>query len=99
MMQMPRDQVIRVVTVRYGFMAAACPVLMVGLVRTAVVFGRARRRVGAVHRQRVIVVMVCMHMVQVTVVQIIDMAVVLDGFVPAPRRVPVCIVPVMMVLA
>lgn len=85
MMEPAVHEVIGVVSVRDGFMAAAGAVDMRGVVRA----GRrlATIRIGGVHGQRVLVVMPFMRVMQMTVVQIVDVSVVLDGGVAAAGAV------------
>ena len=86
-MQAAVDDVVDVVAVRYGFVAAtfAVNVAVAGVNRMAAV------RVGFIDAQGVLVVVAVVFMVQVAVVQIIDVAFVLDGSVAA-----VCAVNVVM---
>lgn len=81
------DDVVNVITVRYGFVAAtfAVNVAVAGVNRMAAV------RVGFIDTQGVFIVVAVMLMVQVAVVQIIDVAFVFDGSVAA-----VCAVNVVM---
>ena len=81
------DDVVNVVAVRYGFVAAtfAVNVAVAGVNRMAAV------RVGFIDTQGVFIVVAVMLMVQVAVVQIIDVAFVFDGSVAA-----VCAVNVVM---
>ena len=81
------DDIVGVIAVRYGFMAAtfAVNVAVAGVNRMAAV------RVGFIDAQGVLVVVAVVFMVQVAVVQIIDVAFVLDGSVAA-----VCAVNVVM---
>lgn len=87
MMQAAVDDVVDVITVRYGFMAAtfAVNVAVAGVNRMAAV------RVGFIDAQGMFVVVAVVFMVQVAVVQIIDVAFVFDGSVAA-----VCAVNVVM---
>ena len=80
MMEPAVHEVIGVITVRDGFMAAARTMNM----PTLVCGGRlATIRIGGIHRQRVLVVMPVMRVMQMAVVQEINVAVVLDGGVTA----------------
>ena len=78
-MQAAVDDVVDVIAVRYGFMAATFAVNMAvaGVNRMAAV------RIGFIDAQGVLVVMTVVLMVQVAVVQIIDVAFVFDGSVAA----------------
>ena len=86
-MQTAVDDVVDVIAVRYGFVAAtfAVNVAVAGVNRMAAV------RVGFINAQGVLVVMAVVFMVQVAVVQIIDVAFMFDGSVAA-----VCAVDVVM---
>ena len=86
-MQTAVDDVVDVIAVRYGFVAAtfAVNVAVAGINRMAAV------RVGFIDAQCMLVVVAVVLMVQVAVVQIIDVAFVLDGSVAA-----VCAVNVVM---
>ena len=87
MMQAAVDDVVDVITVRYGFMAAtfAVNVAVAGVNRMAAV------RIGFIDTQSMLVVVAVVLMVQVPVVQIIDVAFMFDGSVAA-----VCAVNVVM---
>ena len=86
-MQTAVDNVVDVIAVRYGFMAAtfAVNVAVAGVNRVAAV------RVGFIDAQGMLVVVAVVLMVQVAVVQIIDVVFVFDGSVTA-----VCAVNVVM---
>ena len=86
-MQAAVDDVVDVIAVRYGFMAAtfAVNVAVAGVNRMAAV------RVGFIDVQGMLVVVAVLFMVQVAVVQIIDVTFVFDGSVAA-----VCAVNVVM---
>ena len=86
-MQTAVDDVVNVITVRYGFMAAtfAVNVAVAGVNRMAAV------RVGFIDAKCMLVVVAVVLMVQVAVVQIIDVTFVFDGSVAA-----VCAVNVVM---
>lgn len=84
-MQTAVDDVVNVIAVRYGFVAAtfAVNVAVAGVNRMAAV------RIGFIDAQGVFVVVAVVLMVQVTVVQIIDVAFVFDGSVAAVYAVDV----------
>lgn len=63
------DNVVDVVSVRYGFMTAVFPVL----VFFAIIDGLATRGIGGGHVKRMFVVMITMRVVQVPVVHVVDM--------------------------
>jgi hypothetical protein len=82
-MQMSVHQVIDMVAMGYGFVAASRTMLVTGLVPGTGVLRGATSRIGCVHRDRVFVVMAFVRMVQVAVVQVVDVVVMPDGGVPA----------------
>ena len=84
-MQTAVDDVVNVIAVRYGFVAATFAVNVAAVNRMAAV------RVGFIDAQSMLVVVAVVLMVQVAVVQIIDVAFVFDGSVAA-----VCAVNVVM---
>lgn len=88
-MQVTVDEIIHMVSVRHGFMAAAGPVAMGGFMPAT---GVGRRAVGGVFRpdgQHVLVHMVFVQVVQMTIVQVILMVIMVDGAVAAIGSVPV----------
>ena len=86
-MQTAVDDVVNMIAVRYGFVAATFAVN----VAVAAVNRMAAVRIGFIDTQGVFVVVAVVLMVQVTVVQIIDVTFVFDGSVAA-----VCAVDVVM---
>lgn len=97
--QVAVDQVVDVVTVRDGFVAATGAMDVAGLVTAAFVLGRAAVGVGGRDGDHVLVDVVAMRMVQVAVVQVIDMAIMADGRVAAAGAMGVVMVGVMGQLA
>lgn len=94
--QVPVDQVVDVVAVRHLFMPATRPVHVVGRVRATAVVGRATMRIDVGHLNAVLLDHVPFFgMMEVTVMQVVDMIVVLNGDVAAVRTVLVAIVVVM----
>jgi hypothetical protein len=87
MVQVAIDQVIRVVAVRDGFMTAAGAVLVSALVAGTLVLRRAGGRVIGIDRQPVFLNSARGHVVEVAIVEIIHVAVVVDGRVPAAGTV------------
>lgn len=84
MVEMPVHQVVGVIAVGHGLVTAARAVLVTGLVRAAVVIGRTALGIRFVDRDRVLVHVVSMGMMQVAVVQVVHMIAVLDGHMAAP---------------
>lgn len=81
MMEPALHEVIRVIAVRDGFVTAARTVDVFCVMRAA--SRLTAIGIGGVHRQRVLVVMTLVRVVQVAVVQVIDVPVVLDRRVAA----------------
>ena len=82
----------------YGFMTATRTMDMIGRMTAALAMG-AVIRVGGVDRQRVFIHVIAMHVVQVAVVEIVDVAVMLDGGVTAIRPVLMVVIRVMLFAA
>ncbi len=87
MVQVSVDEVVDVVAVGDGLMAATRPVNVRGVVAFAGMSLRTGVRVGLRYRQLVLVVMVSVGMQQVSVLQIVRVPLVFDGEVPAVRAV------------
>lgn len=85
--QVPKHEVVGVVAVGDGVVTTARTVDVVVFVGAASVIGRARVGVGGAHRERVVVVVVAVTVVKMAVVQVVDVAVVLDALVAAARAV------------
>lgn len=81
--KMTGDQIVGVVAMRDRRMTAARGVSMVSGVSTASMIRRAAGWVRRVDRDRAFIDMVAVHHVQVSVVEVVDMAAVLDGEMPA----------------
>jgi hypothetical protein len=88
--QLAVDQVIRVVSVWHRLMAAAGPMTVVGAVAVREV-GGAMSRVLLVHRDAVLVDVVAVRVVKTSVVEVVDVAVVLDCRVAATRAMLVVV--------
>ena len=98
MVQAAIHQVVDVVAMGHGFMAAVRAVDMVGCMAGTLAMG-ALVGVGGADFDDVLVHVIAMHVVQVAVVEIVDVAVVLDGGVSAIRPMLVAVVGVMLVAA
>lgn len=83
-MEMPVDQVVDMVSVRYGFMPAAWAVLVRAVVSRARMLRSATGGIGGTHLQHMLVDMISVGLMQMSVVQVIDVASVLNGRVSAP---------------
>ena len=99
MVQMAIDEVIDVVAMRHRFVAAAVAVHVAGFVAAAVVVRRADVRVGGADGDGVFIDVVAVRMVQVSVVQVINVAFVLDGGVAAACAVLVFVIGVVRFVA
>ena len=97
--QVAIDEVVDVVAMRHRFVAAAGAVHVSRFVAAAVVFRRAGVRVGGTDGDDVFVNVVAMRVMQVAVVQVINVAFVLDGGVAAVRAVLVVVVGVVRFVA
>lgn len=86
-MQVAVHQVVHMIAVRHRFMAAIGPVHVIRVMARAAVLGRALRGVFGIHFQAMLVHMAVMHVMQMAIVQIVGVAVVLDGGVAAGRAV------------
>lgn len=91
-MQVAVDEVVDVVTVRNGLMAAARTVDVVAAVAGARMLRCADSRIGAANLERALVHMSLVEAVQVTVVQIVDVIAVAHGAVTAVGAVLVGVV-------
>jgi hypothetical protein len=85
MMQVPVHQVIDMVAVRDGLMAACRTVHMAFLVGSAVVIGRAILGIPSAHVNLVVVHVIAVSMMQVAIVKVIRMTVVFYRCMPAVR--------------
>jgi hypothetical protein len=91
MVQMAVHQIIRMVSMRHSFVATIGSVLVALLVACAVMVRCARRWVFGGHGDFVFVDVVAVHMVKVSVVQVVVMALMPDGGMPAIRAVHVSV--------
>jgi hypothetical protein len=89
MMQVPADHEVGMIAVRHLSVAALRVVLVPAGVVAARVLRRARGRVGAVDADCMLVGVSCMNVVQVSVVQIVGVAIMLDRNVAAAGAVRV----------
>ena len=95
-MEMTVHQVVHVIAMRNGLVPAPRAVLVTGVVRVAGMIGRAVGRVRSADRQLVFVHVVRVGMVEMTIVQVVDVALVAKGEVAAvfAMRVFVAVVPI-----
>ena len=91
MVQVAVDEIIDVIAVGHGFVAAAGSVDVSGRVRSAAMPARALIRIGGVHVEHVHIVVVVVRMMEAAVFEVIGVPRVLDGDVPARGTVVVCV--------
>jgi hypothetical protein len=85
--QVAVHEIIGVIAVRHGFVAAIRTMLVALLMTATVMCGRAAGGIFRIDGNHVLLDLVAVLMVQVAVVQIVDMALVLDSGVAAFRAV------------
>ena len=95
MMQMPVDQIVDVVSVRHRLVPAPRTMNVPRLVSAALVTGRTRVRILRRNLDRVLIDMPVMHVMQMTVVKIVDMIAMLESRVPASGTVLMGVIGVM----
>ena len=89
MMQMAIYEVVDVVAMRDGLVAASRSVLVAGVMGSALMIRCAAHRVRIVNRKAVLVDVVGVRVVKMTVMQIVDVALVLDRQMTAALTVDV----------
>jgi hypothetical protein len=94
MVQSSADQIIDVIAVRHGFVPAPRAMLV-----SALIFGRALSRVSRAHSEGVLIHMIPMHVMKMSVMQIIRMAGMADGRVTTIGAMVVCVIRVMLLRA
>ena len=92
MMQMAIDQVVDVIAVRDLRMAAVWAMHVAYRVAVAAVIWRTRNRIEGRHREDAFVHMIVMHVMQMTIVQIVDVPIVVNRQVAASRSVRMLVV-------
>ena len=95
MMQVAVDEVADVIAVRHGFMPAVRAMLVILCVSGTGMLRRAAVRVRGRNLDHVLIDVAVVHMVQVAVMQIVDMARVLDGRMTAAGTVDVGVIGVL----
>jgi hypothetical protein len=96
MMQVRSDDEIHVVAVRYGSVTTSRRMFVIGVVLAALVGRGAIGWVGAADGELVLVDVVGVHIVHVTVVQVVGVAVVRDRRMTATCPVGVCVTGVLL---
>lgn len=84
MVQMAVHQIIGVIAVRHGLVAASRPMPVIAIVTRTAMLGRAAVRVVCAHGDHVLVDMIVVRVVQVSVVEIVDVTVMSYGRMAAP---------------
>jgi hypothetical protein len=92
MMEVIADQVVDVIAVWHGLMAASLAMDMISAMAAAAVLVRAAIRVRVVDLEHVLVDVTFMGMVQVTVVQVVDVIAVRHAGMAAARAVAVRVI-------
>ena len=82
-MKVSTHHIVHVVAVRRAFMPAVRSMSMFGSVSFALMVWRAFVRVGTAYRERVFIDMILVHVMQVTIMQVIGMSFMSDSHVPA----------------
>ena len=92
MVQMAVDQIVDVISVGYGFVAAAWTVDVVLVVSTAAVLRGARAWVSGRHLNDMVIDAFAFGMMEMSIVEIVDVVAVLDGHVAAVPPVLVVVI-------
>lgn len=95
MMQVAVDEIINVLSVGNGFMAAARSMDMGGIMPRAAVFRRTGSRIGGAYLDDMFVHMIAMRVMQVPVVKVVDMIAVADSRMTAARLMLVVVIEMM----
>jgi len=96
---MPVHEIVHVIAMRHGLMPASGAVTMLRLVSPAVVMRRALVRIRPRDFESVLIHMVAMRMMQMTVMQIIDVIIVLDCGMPTVGAVFMLMIGMMSLIA
>jgi hypothetical protein len=83
MMEMAVDKIVNVIAVRHGFVATPHAVPVFGAMPTAAMLGCACARIGGAYRDDVLVDVIGMHVMKMSIMQVIDMAGMPNGGVAA----------------
>ncbi|HEV3203952.1 MAG TPA: hypothetical protein VGY77_06205 [Gemmataceae bacterium] len=90
--QVPIYQVIRVISMRHGFMTAPRSMLVILRMAPTIMVRRACRRIARIHPQLVLLHPFAPHVMQMPIVHIINVAIVLNTRVPAALTVLVIVI-------
>ncbi|MFS8977221.1 hypothetical protein PO002_22365 [Cupriavidus necator] len=82
-MQMIANQIVYMVAVRYGLMAAARAVPVVRVMAAALMVGGTPIRIGVAYCKHVLIDVIAVHVVEVAVMQIVNMSLMTHGEVAA----------------
>ncbi|WP_454736035.1 hypothetical protein [Cupriavidus necator] len=82
-MQMIANQIVYMVAVRYGLMAAARAVPVVRVMAAALMVGGTPIRIGVAYCKHVLIDVIAVHVVEVAVMQIVNMSLMTHGDVAA----------------
>lgn len=93
-MQVPTDEIVRVVTVRDSLMSTIRAMRVIISVAFTTVAGRACVGIGVRHRQGMLIVMTSMLMVKVPVMQVVGVVTVLDRGMTTVRPMLVVVISV-----
>jgi hypothetical protein len=91
MVKMTAYQIINMISMRHLFMPAVRAVSMLAIVRLALMVGRAAVRIRAADGDGMLVHMTVMHMMQVSIMEVVRMPFVADRGVTAIRTVHVTV--------
>jgi hypothetical protein len=86
-MQVAFDEIVDVIAVRHGLMAASRAMHVRMVMPAALMLRRAPIRIGCRHLDDVLVDMVLVHVMEVTVVEVVDVIAVPDGCMSARKAV------------
>jgi hypothetical protein len=89
MVQPAIDQIVDMVAMRHGFMAAIRPVPVCRIMAAGAQFRIAAVRIAIVHRDDMLLDAAMLGMLEVAVIEVIDVAVMLDGEMAASGAVNV----------
>ena len=99
MMQVSIDQIIDVIAMRHGFVSAARPMHVSGVMPRAAVLRRAGIGIGRGHLDHMLVDMIAMGMMQMAVMEVVHVTAMLHGRVPATGAMDMRMVGMRRVLA